>query len=473
MFKMRYAMAALAAAALMAGVAGAAEWFVAPDGKADNAGTQQAPWDILSALGNQHKEVQGGDTLWLMGGEYEPKGWIYVNLQGEKDKPIIVRNWKNQRVILHSVLDIAGHGKIPTRYVWIWGVEVQTAGTKNASTPVYIGASDNEPGFNPGIKMINCVVHDNPDGGVGDWGSAEEEVYGCIVYYCGSDGDLKNPNERGHGHGFYIQSKTHKEFIDNIAFRNFYLGYQIYGTERAHFENVTMQGNTFFNNGEVSVHQMKVKELPATHVQGGNPVTNPKIIENYVYSPAWATKSTSNMGGTVNGIVRGNYLVSPGPDKRVALDVVTLKPSENLTVEDNTFIGLIVGFDKGPNQYGKGNTLIPDRPTTGKKIFVRKNKYEEGRANITIFNWEKSPKVDVDIKDIGLKPGEAFEIRDVQNFFGKPVVAGKYDGKAVTIPMTGLAVAPLIGRDPKLYPTPPHTAPEFGVFVVMKAVESK
>ena len=85
----------------------------------------------------------------------------------------------------------------------------------------------------------------------------------------------------------------------------------------------------------------------------------------------------------------------------------------------------------------------------------------------TFFNWQKSDKVEVDVKDIGMKQGDAFEIRDVENYFGKPVVTGKYDGKPVTIPMTGLTVAAPIGRSDE-YKTPPHTAPEFGAFVILK-----
>jgi hypothetical protein len=457
----------LSFAAGTARAAGGSQWFVACDGKAENAGTQQAPWDIVSALGAKHKEVQPGDTLWLMGGTYTFKGLILVDLEGTPEKPIIVRNWKNQRVTVRAPLDIAAHGHRSTRYVWIWGLEVQTAGTGNNANPMNIGSSDNEGGLNPGIKIINCLVHDCTVGAFADWGSAEEEAYGNLVYYCGGDGDLNNPEARGHGHGFYIQSKTHKEFLDNIAFRNFYLGYQIYGTKKASFENVTMQGNTFFNNGEVSWHQNRKKEFPGTHVGGGSPANNIKILDNCVYSPAWAAKTSNNVGNTVSAIIRGNYFVSPGPDKRVALDVTTVHPNEKLTVEKNTFVGMIVGFET-PDQYGAGNVLIPERPTRGKKIFIRPNKYEPGRANITVFNWDKSPKVDVDLKGTGLKKGDAFEIRDVQDFYGKPAATGKYNGKPVEIPMTGQSTAALIGRDPEHYPAPPHTDAEFGVFVLLK-----
>ena len=451
------------------GQARAGEWFVASDGKADNAGTQQTPWDITSALAAGHKDVKGGDTIWIMGGTYESPAELKVLLQGEKEKPIVVRNYKNQRVTLRAPLDIASKEKVPAKYVWVWGLEIQSLGGKAPGNPINIGNSQHEAGYNPGIKIINCVAHDNPDNGLGCWGSAEEEVYGCLVYNNGSDGDLNNPTARGHGHGFYIQSKTHKEFIDNIVFRQCFLGYQIYGSGAARMVNVTMQGNTFFNNGEMSVIQRRLKAWPQMHIGGGSPIVSPKIIENFVYVPADIDKGTCNIGGSQNALIQGNYIVSPGPDKRVAWDAETLGKNPDMKMMDNTFIGMIVGFKI--DEFGNGNVHIPERPTSGRKIFVRPNKYEPGRAHITIFNWDKSPKVEVDLKTAGLKDGEAYEIRDVQDFYGKPVVTGKYDGKAVVVPMTGLTVAAPIGRDPKLYHTPPHTAPEFGVFVVMKAAE--
>jgi len=452
-----------ALSALLTLSAAAAEWHVTATGTKEGDGSEKAPWDIQTAM-LQPASVKPGDTIWVHGGTYVPDGAVRVHLQGEKDKPIIVRNWKNERVTVNAPLDIASSEQIPTKYCWIWGLEIQTAGTKNHGNPMNIGNSNFPAGSNPGIKIINCIAHDCGNNGLGCWGSSEEEVYGNIIYYNGIDGDLKNPDERGHGHGFYIQSKTHKEFIDNIVFRQFFLGFQIYGTAAPYFENVTMQGNTFFNNGEVSLIQGKRKEFPEIYVGAGRTIVNPKLIENYVYTPAWAVKGSNNMGNTKDGLLQGNYLTSPGADKRVALDLEVLGKNEGLVMTDNTLIGLIVGFTI--DQYGKGNVHIPDRPTTGTKIFVRKNKYEEGRANITIFNWGKSDTVDVDVKDIGLKEGDSYELRDVQNYFEKPVVTGKYDGKPITIPMTGLTVAPMIGRAPE-YVTPPHTSPEFGAFVIM------
>jgi len=49
-------------------------------------------------------------------------------------------------------------------------------------------------------------------------------------------------------------------------------------------------------------------------------------------------------------------------------------------------------------------------------------------------NWTKSKTVDVDPSTF-LKAGDAFHIQSALDFFGTPVLEGKYEGKPVTIPM--------------------------------------
>jgi hypothetical protein len=72
--------------------------------------------------------------------------------------------------------------------------------------------------------------------------------------------------------------------------------------------------------------------------------------------------------------------------------------------------------------------------------------------------------VPIDIAAAQLPRGATFEIRDAQDYFGRPVVTGTYDGRPVNLVMSGLrAVAP-VGNVPVV---PPHTAPTFAAFVVV------
>jgi len=70
--------------------------------------------------------------------------------------------------------------------------------------------------------------------------------------------------------------------------------------------------------------------------------------------------------------------------------------------------------------------------------------------------------VDASILGSFLQPGQAYELRNVQDYFGD-VVTGTYDGSAIQVPMTNHTVAQPLGLDF----APDSTFPEFGAFVVI------
>ena len=111
----------------------------------------------------------------------------------------------------------------------------------------------------------------------------------------------------------------------------------------------------------------------------------------------------------------------------------------------NTFYGAVVGFSSSsyPN-----NTFFSSQPT-GVKTFVRASAYEAGRANITVYNWANQSTVSVDVSSI-LSNGDGYEVRNVQDFFGAPVLTGTYNGGSLVLPMTGLSVATPYGTGARI-----------------------
>ena len=63
----------------------------------------------------------------------------------------------------------------------------------------------------------------------------------------------------------------------------------------------------------------------------------------------------------------------------------------------NTFYGFTPGWIAGayPN-----NGYFTSRPG-GVRTIVRPNRYESGRANIAIFNWDRQGSVNVDVSAAG------------------------------------------------------------------------
>jgi hypothetical protein len=115
--------------------------------------------------------------------------------------------------------------------------------------------------------------------------------------------------------------------------------------------------------------------------------------------------------------------------------------------------------------FDKSSSWTSNYPT-GVKVFVRANRYEPGRGHVIVYNWDNKPAVEADVSSI-LAKGAAYEVRDAQNYFGKPVLEGTYDGKPLAMPMNLTEVAQPVGDVPHLKGRFKHTAPEFAVFVVM------
>jgi hypothetical protein len=156
--------------------------------------------------------------------------------------------------------------------------------------------------------------------------------------------------------------------------------------------------------------------------------------------------------------INNNYFVAKGGSS------LLLRCTNVLSVSGNTFYP---ATNFSPSSYP--NNTYESSPS-GVKVFVRPNQYEQGRANITIYNWSQQPTVNVNLSGIGLAQGTQFEVRDAQNFYGPPVLYGTYMGAPVAIPMSNLSVVQPVGNAP--IPAV-HTPTEFGSFVVVPVVNAQ
>lgn len=419
-----------------------------------------SPWDLQTAL-NQPSVVNPGDTIWLRGGTHSisnrPTKFI-SQLSGADGQPITVRQYPGERATVDGNIMQTSGG-----WVNYWGFEImnsQQFGLTNFPTRLspqpgpfpttwYINYNGRildftVSGFDlraPNCKLINLIVHDNIGGGIGiDIAAGNTETYGCLSYFNGWQG-----LDRAHGHGLYGQNAdpAQKSVTDCIVFNNFALGMQATGAGPTPIaDNFDIEGNAFFLNGALAAsHQANLLVGPFQGV-----AKNPVIRTNFIYDTQ-GTGSDFNLGNSAGALVQGNYFQTS----------VMLSTNINLIMEGNTFVSGILRVD--PCTYPNNSYLI-NLPTSN-FIAIRPNKYEPGRANIIVYNWENLNSVSVDASGF-LPIGTAFEVRNAQDFFGSPVLTGTYDGTPLDIPLTGLSVAQPIGIAP-----PPSSGPAFGAFIVL------
>jgi hypothetical protein len=130
----------------------------------------------------------------------------------------------------------------------------------------------------------------------------------------------------------------------------------------------------------------------------------------------------------------------------------------------NTLLGNLQGVNLADFP---GNTHVTEQPTEN-RVFVRPNRHEVGRAHIAVYNWTFVDAQEVDLTAV-LAVGDAFEIRDAQNWDAGPVVSGTFDGAPVTLPLENLVPAQPVGV-PEAIDASEMTGHFFNAFVVRRIV---
>jgi hypothetical protein len=419
------------------------EYHVAPAGRPENDGTVTRPLDLATAL-SRNSPARPGDVIWLHGGTYH--GSFVSVLSGTRDAPIVVRQFPGERATIDSAPSKRDALLALGRSTWYWGFEITSSHGQRASRETGPWPEDLQrgPGITargPNLKFINLVVHDT-SGGVGIWEDAiDTEVYGSLIYYNGWIAA-----DRGHGHGIYTQNPAHsvRMLRDNILFQQFSHGIHAYGSELANLDNIIVDGNVAFRNGEVAGDLAR-----DILVGGGRTAHNPVLTRNFTYGGAQVNVGYS--AGCENGLVLHNYFAGG------SLVLAGCTP----LVAGNTFVGTAEARtleEQFPqNRY--------DADTPGRNVVqIRMNRYERGRAHIIVYNWEADRYLDLDLGSVCASLADRIEVRDAQNLFGEPVASGKCSDEVLRLPLTGLKAAAPVGDVPN---PPRHTAPEFAAFVAL------
>ena len=473
------------------------DFYVSPTGTPAGDGTYENPRDLQTAL-DHPAAVKPGDTIWLRGGTYGNGGATVFTcrLNGTESAPIALRAFPGER----ATIDGGIRAESGCSWTWFWGLEIT-----NSSTVRECGPSDRPPGINMtsrGHKAINCIIHDVGHPGIGFWSPVGDggEIHGTLFWANGlydtvtPPGTPDNPWTRGSA--IYTQNADGTRYIrEVICFRSFTIGIKPY-TEGGRIEGYHVEGNVSFDNNDWNIYYGDVNG----NVRSGGY----KLLSNCTYRrPDDATRSVRVGYKTdyEDAVIQDNYFVA-GPLSNDT-GVMFVRKWVTLNVTGNTLVGptLLAQWRVGPattttwdnnHYYGghatpfrvddealydfagwktrtgfdAGSTHSPDFPQ-GAAVFVRPNGYENGRGHVIVYNWDETAAVDVDLSPI-INNGDSFEVRDTQNYYAAPVVAGVFDGNPIAMPMDLTEVAQPVGDCPHIAGRFTHTAPRFAAFVVLR-----
>ncbi|HVH69063.1 MAG TPA: Ig-like domain-containing protein [Gemmatimonadales bacterium] len=402
-----------------------AGWYVATNGSSSGSGTTSSPWDLNTGLSGGNGAVQPGDTVWLRGGTYT--GQFRSTLTGTAAAPIVVRQYPGERAIIDGAGSTNDTFVADGAYSIFWGFEVTNSDPVRCCSTSSFFRADAMVNHAPHTKFINMIIHDTGPGYYTWTQFADVEIYGAIIFNVGYDG-----SDRGHGHSMYLKNDVGPLLVrDNIVFNSYGYGFHCYtNTGDGLLNGIDLEGNTAFNSGTLSAQ--------GTSGNLGNlgqpPANNMKMIDNMTYfSP---------------GIGGSNWLLGSG---------------DGLLATGNYVVGG-TGMSEGTwtNATITGNTVITTGPTpTQPLVFVRPNAYEPGRASVIIYNWSRQATVSVDLSSV-LSVGSRYEVRNVQDIFGPPVLSGTFGG-TISFPMAGITPPTPIGLSSSPSPV---TGPDFNVFIV-------
>lgn len=384
----------------------AKDCYVAPDGQSSNPGTQEAPWDIASALGGRQK-VSPGDTIVLLEGTYRqrPKELYEIRLVGTGESPIRIRAAQGRRVRIDGGLSMQS----PSAHVWVRDLEIFVS-EPTPERPVRAGSHPQDlkrpwgglhmfGGKN--CKYIDLIIH-NCNQGISCWkGEIDPEIYGCIIYGNGWIG-----TDRGHGHCIYTQNDEGIKIISNCIMSCPYDGsYTVhaYGSDQAYVNNFLLEENICFDRGPFLVG-------------GGRPSRNIRASRNYLY----------------------------GIDMRIGYNAPY---NEDCEIRDNVIVSGGLNIDRYRKVTQQGNLIVAknqERPKGSKSILLV-NKYDGNRAHLAVYNWDKAEAVEVKV-DPFLKAGDRYRLMNPSDVFGDPIAKGTCKGDTIRVPIKG----------------------EFGVFVLLK-----
>jgi hypothetical protein len=344
--------------------------------------------------------------------------------------------------------------------------------------------------YEPNCSFINLIVHDSVRSGFYTSADANNTViHGCIVYNTG----WVSP-DNAEGHSFYLQGTG--EFSDNIGFNSAGAIFHVYANGPDFIlHDVTLDGNVAFGAGAIqNVRPYRDwiigVDAPASEANRIILRSNMGYIVTNSMTLSQVQLGRDNLNGSVvavsnywpQGIVLTKWqaatvvgnLIAP-QDSSCAVEVY--QDLTNLTAWWNNNSYYIPRrtrgrFRLGSNLYAYGdwknitrfdaNSLCSGQELRGTQVFVRPNRYEKGRANIVVYNWDNMETVAVDVSSV-LPLGASYEVRNAQDFFSAPLLSGIYSGEQLTLPMNGLSVAEPWGGLSAARPT----GPTFNVFVLL------
>jgi len=509
-----------------------AEYFVSTTGAAGGPGSITQPWSFLHALAGAGGVIVAGDTIWLRGGTYTQGSTFICETSGALstglDDPAGKIKWRNYPLEFVSITTTdAGIEviRVDGNYNWFWATLGRAEGIefwRNTLVRDDIRGTNIWFGFTPqtGNKLIHVITRDGSNGVLNggfnpNYDYGDMELYGVIAYNNGEESPAFTT------HGFYFRhqgSGTKAKVSKCILFNQIGYGLHHWSEHTDGLRNIESEDNIIWGAGVLGslTGDVLANILFAAANGVGAPIRGCTCKRNILLQLKQDARSSAQLivGGLSNETNEGmecddNYIVGGGWDQTFAtirlfkfqLAGASLSfrrneviPLHDANILENTQAGALTYTAWVDNKWhhasatagwrqagtnktfatwkadtGLGSSDVADlpKPTVTKVFVISVNKYNAGYGHVCFFNWEMTPTVQVNVSSI-LAVGDKFEVYNVQDIFGEPVLSGTYGGGNITLPTEGVGPPIPVGITPR---PPIATSPFFDAFLVKKVVD--
>lgn len=288
-------------------------------------------WTLEYALSGGGGNVQGGDSVFLLGGEYVPPGpdGYTVNLAGAAGSRIVFLGYPGQVPVLNArqLARVRGMALLKVQsgasFLRFSSIVLMDSdqGSRGSSSVAGVTRPHLIVNYGDNIEFIALVLH---DGGIAFYNEADASnqadntlIAGSVFYNNGwwrEDTSLTGEITRNvDGHALYVKNHS-SAFVAraNVMFNQVGYGVHAYSELGGYLDNMTFRRNVSFNNGTLAGGTGRANILLGGKVSASGTVDSNLLYHGPAYQTANLHVGYQNYAnGSVN--VRRNHVVGGRP----------------------------------------------------------------------------------------------------------------------------------------------------------------
>lgn len=461
--------------------------FVAVEGTPDGDGSIARPWDLLTALG---QVLDPGTTLFMRGGVYRFDTWT-SSISGTPDQPLRIEPYDGEEVRIDSSSRLGSFAIAGAHTLWS-----RIEFSKSNGERIGVDGRGNFEVRAADTHLIDCAFHDFGSV-ISAPGSSGVEFSGDLFYNNG----FKISDDIIEGTGLALYDDPGAKLIsDNVFFGNGAANMRVeaqLGVDAESRFEARFEGNASFDSdahliagGSVAIARLSIidndfHQPPSTGGRtlvlgahdgvrnGSADVEDNRIVGGWNLLSVVQWSAVTVRRNLLFGFGAHRFLINHELASGVSASSMDIDANAYASTNEEDFLlrryafapEQTFDFSSWKRETGwDGSSTFRPRPASEPLVMVRRSaSMSPRRMLVVIHNFAGAAAVDVDPRGF-LSFDDAFQLRFAGDYFGRPVLEGRYRGGPISVPMDHLDLVTSAGGS---FIDTASPAPYFGVFFLI------